>query len=157
MENKPLDLLIGADGINSVVRQGIIDGFQPCRANVPGRSFDILTSNCPNANCNNVIQWSKSYGRGWLYLWGTRHCRQTIMSIDGQPMLHSRFEDICRVGRACRGDNRSHTRSRYCRAPYLRSPAPDRWRRAEDALGDAAHPAVLSLASANTAFETLTN
>jgi len=56
---------------------------------------------------------------GWLYLWGTRHYRQTIMSIDGQPMLDSRFEDICRVGRACRG-NRSHTRSRYCRA--ARSP-----------------------------------
>jgi len=47
METVQADLLIGADGINSVVRRGIIgDGFPNYAGRMSWRSFDILTSNC---------------------------------------------------------------------------------------------------------------
>jgi len=48
--------------------------------------------NClQRSNCNNVIQWSKFHADGCgmvIPFFGVQvHYRQTIMSIDGQPML----------------------------------------------------------------------
>jgi len=85
------DLLIGADGINSVVRQGIIgDGFLTMQGECLGaRSIFSRAIVSQRNNCNNVIQWSKFHadGCGDGYTFGVQvHYRQTIMSIDGQPM-----------------------------------------------------------------------
>jgi len=84
------DLLIGADGIN-LLSQGIIgDGFPNYAGRMSWRALVRYSHEqlSPN-NCNNVIQWSKFHadGCGDGYTFGVQvHYRQTIMSIDGQPI-----------------------------------------------------------------------
>jgi len=67
METVQADLLIGADGINSVVRQGIIgDGFLTMQNVLAGaRSIFSRAIVSQRNNCNNVIQWSKFHADGW--------------------------------------------------------------------------------------------
>jgi len=70
-------------------------GFLTMQANVLAGARSIFSRVVSQRNnCNNVIQWSKFHadgcGDGYTF-WVQVHYRQTIMSIDGQPMLRLTF------------------------------------------------------------------
>jgi len=79
---------------------------------------------------------------GWLYLWGT----SALSADDVNRRATDAKTHVLKIfaGWAEPEASQPHPQQ-ICRAPYLRSPAPDRWSKGRvTLLGDAAHPVVPS-------------
>jgi len=96
----PLDLLIGADGTNSVVRQGIIgDGFQPCRASCLAQARSIFSRAIAPTRKGPLAHSRVPLMDGDGYTFGVQGVSADDYVNRRATDANSRFEDICRVGR----------------------------------------------------------